>query len=194
MHSILKPATYADIEALPEHIIGEILFDRLVTSRRGGVRHCLASSAMTCIIGAPFFLGKDGPGDWIILNKPEIHLGPHVIVPDVAGWKRENYTEGWDGPWFETAPDWVCEVETAANRSIQAGPKRRIYTSHGVNFIWYVDPEFKIVEVFERQGPFWLLRNTFTGHEPISAPPFDAITFSLGHLWPFDPPTDNTNS
>ena len=34
-------------------------------------------------------MGSDGPGGWWILDEPEIHLSTNVVVPDLAGWRRE---------------------------------------------------------------------------------------------------------
>ena len=184
-----RPATYADIEALPENMVGEILFGSLVTHPRPASPRIMAASAMGYLLGPPFHLGSGGgPGGWIILVEPELHLGPHVVVPDMAGWKRERFTERTDGPWFEVVPDWICEVQSPSTRAIDLGPKRRIYATYGVGYLWYVDPISKSLEVFQRQNESWLLTHTFIDHEDVSAPPFDAISFPLGQLWPFDPP------
>jgi hypothetical protein len=41
-------------------------------------------------IGGPFDKRSGGgPGAWWILDEPELHLGEHVLVPDLAGWRRE---------------------------------------------------------------------------------------------------------
>jgi len=61
-------------------------------------------------LSGPFHRGRGGPGGWIILNKPELHLGEDVLVPDLAGWRRERMSELPEGAAFELAPDWVCEV------------------------------------------------------------------------------------
>jgi len=41
-------------------------------------------------VRSPFGKGRGGPGGWIILIEPELHLGRDVIAPDVAGWRRER--------------------------------------------------------------------------------------------------------
>ena len=186
-----RPATYADIEALPPHVTGEILFGSLVTHPRPARRHIIAGSNLGMIVGPSFSLGTNGPGGWAILDEPELHLGPHVVVPDMAGWRRERFTEREEGPWFEVVPDWICEVQSPSTRSMDLGPKRRIYATNGVGHLWYVDPVAKSLEVFQHQNESWLLTHTFIGSEDVCAPPFDAITFSLGLLWPFDPPQDS---
>ena len=104
-----KPATYADIEALPPHVTGEILYGSLVTQPRPASPHIVAASTMGYLLGPPFHFGSGGPGGWIILSEPEIHLGPHVVVPDIAGWKRERFTDLSGVAFYSVAPDWVCE-------------------------------------------------------------------------------------
>ena len=192
-HPHSKSATYADIEALPPNVVGEILFGSLVTHPRPARRHVVAASHLGMTLGPPFSLGTGGPGGWIILVEPELHLGPHVVVPDIAGWRRERFTEREEGSWFEVVPDWICEIQSPSTRPHDLGPKRRIYATYGVSHLWYVDPSAKSLEVFQLQGESWLLTHTFIGSEDVSAPPFDALTFSLGQLWPFDPPPADSN-
>jgi hypothetical protein len=81
------------LQALPETLIGEIIFGELVTQPRPAVRHAQAASATGEALGPPFNRGRNGPGGWIILFEPEITFGPHVLVPDLAGWRRENLGE-----------------------------------------------------------------------------------------------------
>ncbi len=48
-------------------------------------------SPATC--GGPFHREPDGPGQpggWWILFEPELRLGPDLVVPDVAGWRRQK--------------------------------------------------------------------------------------------------------
>jgi Putative restriction endonuclease len=188
--SLLKPkaATYADIEALPPNMVGEILFGALVTHPRPAPRHAAAMSHLGGVLTRPFGFGDGGPGGWIILVEPELHLGPHVVVPDIAGWRKERLAGRKDLAWFEEEPDWACEVLSPSTRVYDVGSKRGIYGTYGVGHLWYIDPSILSLEVFQRQETDWLLTHTFIGHEDVCAPPFDVITFSLGLLWPFDPP------
>ncbi len=188
--SAKRQATYADIEALPEHLVGEILSGSLVTHPRPTRRHGAAGSALRIALGAPFQFGTGGPGGWVFVAEPELHLGPHVAVPDIAAWRRERVTEAADKAYFEVAPDWICEILSPSTEKYDKGDKRRIYALYGVDHLWHLDPRARVLEVFRRQGINWLLTHTFVDTEDVSAPPFDAITFSLGLLWPFDPPAD----
>jgi hypothetical protein len=187
----VKEATYADIEALPEHITGEIIFGVLETQPRPAERHVAAVGGMTGVLTPPFGFGSGGPGGWIILPEPELHLGPHVLVPDLAGWRRERLLNRKDRGWFDEVPDWVCEVLSPSTRTRDLGDKRRIYGTYEVGFLWIIDPAGFTLEVFIRQDQDWLLKHTFTRDEMVCAPPFEAITFSLGLLWPFDTPSSS---
>jgi hypothetical protein len=187
-----KPATFADIEALPPNVVGEILFGSLETHPRPAPRHSAAASSIGAVLAPPFGFGAGGPGGWVILDEPELHLGPHIVVPDLAGWRKERLANREDLAWFEETPDWICEVLSPSTRANDLGPKRKIYAEHGVGHLWYIDPFAQSLEIFQRVDTQWLLTQTFIGQDKVSAQPFDAITFDLGLLWPFDPPKTET--
>jgi hypothetical protein len=185
-----KPATYADLEAVPPHLVAEILFGGLVTHPRPTRRHGGAAGALHALVTGAHQFGTGGPGGWVFVMEPELHLGPHVVVPDIAGWRRERVTEPADKANFEVAPDCVGEAISPRTEKHDKSPKRRIYATHDVEHLWHVDPRDRSLEVFARQGRNWLLTHTFFDDENGCAAPFEALSFSLGLLWPFDPPTD----
>jgi Uma2 family endonuclease len=183
------PATYADIEALPPNMVGEILFGSLVTHPRPTPRHGAAALSVGGLLNSPFQFGNGGPGGWIFVIEPELHLGPHVVVPDIAGWRVERTAGIAEKAWIETPPDWLCEVLSPSTEKYDRHDKQRIYGTYDVGHIWHVNPTTKLLEVYERQDRGWLLTHTFQDNDEVSAPPFEAITFSLGLLWPFDQPS-----
>ncbi len=83
----IKPATYNDILALPEHVVGEIIRGVLRTHPRPAPKHARAYSSLGGELHGPFDHDRNGPGGWWILDEPELHLGADVVVPDLAGWK-----------------------------------------------------------------------------------------------------------
>src|SRR5688500_16879955 len=85
-----RPATYADLEALPDNVIGQIVDVELHASPRPGVPHLLTSSTVGMDLGNPFQRGRGGPGGWWIIDEPELHFGQDVVVPDVAGWRVDR--------------------------------------------------------------------------------------------------------
>jgi Uma2 family endonuclease len=178
-----KPATYADIEALPAHVIGEIAFGVLHAHPRPAPRHARATTRLASELDGPFDRGRGGPGGWIVLAKPELHLSPHVIVPDIGGWKRERLPRLPDTAFIETTPDWVCEVLSPSTQRFDRTDKLTIYAAFGAGHCWYVDPVARTLEVLARQGDKWLIVNTFKDVDALTAPPFEAHTFALELLW-----------
>jgi len=184
--SVKRPATYADLEAVPENLVAEILFGELVTHPRPTRRHGGASIALGALLGTAYQFGVGGPGGWIFVDEPELHLGPHVVVPDIAGWRRERVTEPADKAWFEVAPDWICEVLSPRTEKRDKGEKRRIYAEYSVGHLWYVDPRARSLEMFARQDKGWLLTGSYFDEEEVRGAPFAGLAFALGLLWPFD--------
>src|SRR5689334_13030534 len=88
-----SPATYRDIEALPSNMVGEIIRGVLYANPRPALPHAAAASALGEELGPPFKRGKGGPGGWVILDEPEIHLREDVVVPDLGGWRRDRMPE-----------------------------------------------------------------------------------------------------
>ena len=181
-----RPATYADLEALPSNVTGEIVFGVLYAMPRPAPRHGLAANRLSGVITNPFDLGEGGPGGWIFLVEPELHLGPHVVVPDLAGWKRERLTPFPEAAYIETPPDWLCEVLSPSTAKLDRTDKLTVYAEFGVGHCWYVDPLARTLEVFALTGGKWQLAAAFKDNDVVVAPPFQVHGFALGLLWPPD--------
>ena len=178
-----KRATYADIEALPPHVVGEIAFGVLHSHPRPTPRHGRATHRLSYEITGPFDYGRNGPGGWTFIIEPELHLGEHVVVPDIAGWRREKLPVLPETAYFETPPDWLCEVLSPSTHRFDRTDKLSIYAAFGVGHCWYVDPVARTMEVLALQGDKWLIAATFKDADLITAPPFEAHTFALDVLW-----------
>lgn len=180
----LRTATYEDLIALPAHVVGEIVYGVLHASPRPAPRHARASTAIGEELGPPYNRGRGGPGGWIILDEPELHLGKHVLVPDLAGWRRERMPElPVDKAYFDLAPDWLCEVLSPSTAALDRGDKRRVYGEEGVKFLWFVDPDAQVLEVFELDGASYRLVEVYSGEQRVRAVPFEAVEMELGALW-----------
>jgi len=192
--AVKRHATYADLLAVPPHLVAEILASELVTHRRPAPRHGSAASELGVELGAAFGRGRGGPGGWVFLDEPELHLGSHVAVPDIAGWRRERMQQWPETAYIELAPDWLCEVLSPSTVAYDRGIKRRIYAEAGVRHIWLLDPVTKQLEAFRLEGRNWLLLGTVSAGETVSLEPFDAISFPLDDLFPLDeaPPAPTT--
>lgn len=185
---VKKPATYADLEALPEHQVGELLDGELYASPRPRVRHALTASMLTTQLGTSFARGLGGPGGWWLLVEPELHLGSDVLVPDLAGWRRERVPRLPDVVGVTLVPDWVCEVLSPTTARLDRARKLPRYARAGVEHAWVVDPLNRSLEAYRRDGERWQLTAVHGGNEDARVEPFDAVALQLAELW--QPPDD----
>ena len=146
--------------------------------------HARASSSLGVKLGGPFDHDAGGPGGWWIIDEPELHLGEDILVPDLAGWRRERMPAFPVGPYCTLAPDWVCEVLSPSTRKLDLHGKRPVYAREEVAHLWLVDPTDRTLEALELREGEWVLSATAKDDAPVRIRPFEAVTFSLGDLWP----------
>ena len=180
---VTKPATYEDILALPEHVVGEIVDDELFVSPRPASPHALASSALGEELGPPFKRGRGGPGGWIILDEPELHLRRDILVPDLAGWRRDRMPEVPNVAFFTLAPDWACEVPSPSTARLDRGKKLAVYARERVANLWFIDPLARTLEILRLDGDTFRIIQVAEGDGKVRAEPFDAIELDLSILW-----------
>ena len=176
-------ATYQDVLDASDHLVAELIGGTLYTHPRPGPRHATAGAGLLGRLRPAFDRGDDGPGGWRILYEPELHLDDEVLVPDLAGWRRERLPELPDTAYFTLAPDWVCEVLSPSTRKLDLVHKRPIYASAGVAHLWLIDPVERILEAFKLHDEKWQLIATVEDDDPVRIAPFEAVTFSLAELW-----------
>jgi hypothetical protein len=180
-----KPsATYADVLALPKHVIGEILFGVLHVNPRPAPPHAVAASALGEELGPPFKRGKGGPGGWVLLDEPELHLGEDIVVPDMGGWRRERMPEvPFDKAYFDLSPDWACEVLSPSTEAFDRDEKLRIYARESVRHVWFLDPLVRTLEILRLDGGTYRIVAVHRDDARLRAEPFDAIELDLAALW-----------
>jgi Uma2 family endonuclease len=179
-----KRATYEDVVNAPDHMVAEIIDGDLLLFPRPARPHAVAASALGEELGPPFKRGRGGPGGWIILDEPEFHFGEDILVPDLAGWRRERMPViTTEVPYFSLSPDWLCEVLSPSTAAVDRVRKLPIYARENVTHVWLVDPSLRTLEVLRRQDQAWLVVATFQGDAKIRVEPFDAIELELGILW-----------
>jgi Uma2 family endonuclease len=179
----LKPATYAELEALPEHLIGEIIGGTLYASRFPPLHGALAYSRLLYHLIRHVERTEEGPGGWLFLQRVELHLGGDVLVPDISGWRRERLPQVPDVPAMTLAPDWVCEVLSPLSCELDRHIKPRAYARERISYMWLVDPDARRLEVLRREGPGYLPSATYTDRAVIHAEPFELPALELGELW-----------
>ncbi len=178
-----RHASYEDLLAVPDHLVAEIVNGELITSPRPSIPHAGATSALGGHLSGPFQFGWGGPGGWWILFAPELRLDEHVLVPDLAGWRRKRLPRLPDAPAMELPPDWLCEVISPSTGRLDRVRKLPIYALAGVQHLWLVDPSQRTLEVYRLEGERWLLVSTHGDDEVVRAEPFDTIQIDLVLLW-----------
>jgi len=167
-----RPATYEDVLAAPDHVVAEIVDGELYTSPRPAPRHADASSGLGGALRGPFDRGRGGPGGWRILAEPELHLGADIVVPDLAGWRRERLPTLPEAAFFTLAPDWICEVLSSSTAALDRAKKLGIYAREGVGYAWLVDPIPQTVETLRLESGRWIIVSTHAGQSVMHAEPF----------------------
>ena len=178
-----KGATYADVYDVPDNFVAEMFDGDLYASPRPAAPHARAASVLGVVIGDAFDLARSGPGGWLILDEPELHFGNDVLVPDLAGWRRERMAEVPNDAYFTLAPDWVCEVLSPSTEALDRGKKLRVYACESVPHVWLVDPLRQALEVLVLESGKWSLLASHEGRVRVRAAPFDALELELGALW-----------
>jgi Uma2 family endonuclease len=190
MVAIMDPArrraTYEDLLKVPDILIAEIIDGELITSPRPASPHARAASIIGRVLD-PFDQRPGGsggpPGGWWILFEPELHLGADILVPDLAGWRRERMPILANVPYFELAPDWVCEVVSPTTGRIGRVRKMPIYAREKVGRVWLVDPLMRTLEVYRLEGQRWILLSTHGDTEIVRTEPFEAIELDMSRWW-----------
>ncbi len=178
-----KRATYQDLLDVPSHLVAELIRGVLHALPRPRMVHSRAASRLGVVIGGPFDMGQGGPGGWLIIDEPELHLGEDVLVPDLAGWRRSRMPQLPDTASTDVAPNWVCEVLSPSTAVVDRTQKMPIYAEHGVAHVWLIDPSLTTLEVFRLDGSTYRLVRTWSADERVRAEPFDEVELELRTLW-----------
>jgi Uma2 family endonuclease len=115
--------------------------------------------------------------------EPELHLGEDVLVPDLAGWRRERMPALPKESFFSMAPDWTCEVLSLSTSRIDRTRKLPLYARAGVSHLWLVDPSAETLESYALEGGRWVVLAIHGGDEVVRVKPFDAVEVKLGRVW-----------
>ncbi len=178
-----KEATYDDLYTVPENMVGEIIDGELYAMPRPSPRHSKASSVLGIEIGSPYQIGRGGPGGWLILDEVELQLGKNILVPDLAGWKKERLPELPETNYIAVPPDWICEILSPSTARLDKTKKMPIYAQYSVPFFWLVDPVHKTLDVLRLENKKWTIINSYTENDKVRAEPFQEIEIELANLW-----------
>ena len=177
-------ATYDDLLALPDHVIGELIEGELLASPRPAPPHQLVANELSRDLTTRFGRGGEGgPGGWWIFYEVELHLGKNVLVPDLAGWRKERMPSVPKTPAIELVPDWVCEIISPSSVRIDRAKKPSVYARAQVPWFWVIDPLARTLEVFQLRDGLYSLSATHTENERVRAEPFAVVELDMSFWW-----------
>ena len=178
-----RNATYADIDALPEGKVGQLIDGDLYICGRPRIRHSVAITSLLLELGRG--IADRSTKGWIILLEVEIWFGKNrknLLVPDLAGWRRERMPQIPDVQTLDLAPDWTCEGLSPSTARLDKGRKRDVYAKHRVGHLWYADPKLQTLEVFTLDGASYRATQTGGGNQRGVFAPF-THEIDLAKLW-----------
>jgi Putative restriction endonuclease len=120
------------------------------------------------------------------MTEPELYLGAPVVVPDLAGWRRERMPHLPETAYIEAPLDWVCEGLSPSTKTVDRGPMRRTYATCAITDMRLLDLVACRLEAHVLRNGQWTLHETFDGADEVKSPPFDAVPFPISALWPLD--------
>ncbi len=183
-----RPATEADLLALPDEGHGYELLDGEIVEKQAGFDHGLAHMRIRDAF-APYDRrpgGGDRPGGWWFLAEQLVRFeSGQTLRPDVAGWLRERLPRPPKDAQavVEVRPDWVAEIISPTNAGNNLLKKRRVYHRHGVPHYWIVDPRDESLTVLRWTSEGYLEVLVAGRDERVRAEPFVAVEWLVGVLF-----------
>jgi Uma2 family endonuclease len=190
-----RPATEADLLALPEDGRGHELLDGEIVEKEAGFRHGRAQIRLGQRL-EPYDRrsgGGAGPGGWWFIAEQLVRFDAgQTLRPDLTGWQRERLPEPPAGE--ETVvsvrPDWICEIISATHASNDLVKKKRIYHKHAIPHCWIIDPRDATLTVLRWTPERYIEVIAALRGERVRPEPFEAVEFLVGVLFGDDDDDD----
>lgn len=179
-----RHATYDDILDLPENLVGEILGGQLNTHPRPAPRRARAYSALGYSLGARSTAESPAPAAGGSSTSRRSIWAATSSSPTSPAGVASACRRCPIRPGSTSLPIGSARSSRRPQPAPIAPSRLPIYAREGVPHLWLVDPDSRTLEVYRLQDDgHWLLLATLKDDDPVSQPPFDAITFPLATLW-----------
>ncbi len=179
------PHTVTDWLAQPVEARVELIDGELVEKAAPTFEHGRAQGHTAGALGGPFDRrvgGPGGPGGWWIATEVDVLLDGRGYRPDLAGWRRAHQPDPPRERPVTICPDWICEIVSESNRTIDTVTKLRRYHQAGVPHCWILDTAERTLTVHRHTPDGYLVALRAEAHERVRAEPFDAIELTVGAL------------
>jgi Uma2 family endonuclease len=174
---------YAEIQALPEGMTGEILEPGVLrTMSRPGRAHRWAAQRCFARLDG-FDVRNSGVGWWIEFEAEIKFLRDRLAVPDIAGWRVERVPELPEENPITIVPDFCCEILSPTTARDDRSVKLPLYARAGVAWVWLIDPALRLIEIFETVNGRPALVDTARDDDAKQLPPFEG-EIAVGPWWP----------
>ncbi len=150
-------------------------------------RHSKVQGALRRDVGGPFDDddGAGGPGGWWVLLEIDARSSPHDVVrPDLAGGRRERLASPWELRPIDVVPDWICVVTSPSHARHDRVTKARLYLEAGVDALWLVDPDIRVLEALLRDDTRRVEAGRYSDGDVVRIPPFEAVALEVGRVFP----------
>ena len=176
-----RRARYRDVVGAPEWFVAEIIDGELYLMPRPAFPHARGITSLSALLQFPFDFGIDGPGGWVFIMEPEIHLGRNVVVPDIAAWRRDRMPD-LTAKFTTLAPAWLCEGLSKSTTKHDRTRKLPLYAKSGVEFAWLISATEWTLEVYGLVDRKYELVQMFRDHDVIRAQPFEEVELRIDRI------------
>lgn len=182
-----KKATIEDLRNVPENMSGEIIGGELIISEEPAWKHHIAAAVLDMF--SPLQSAERYAREkWVFLLKPRLELGDNILVPDLAGWKKERFPEKPDMDLISAVPDWICEILSDGTAALIKTMKMPVYAKSGLPYLWLLDPRRRTpgVESFyelDFESGRWIWKGGQFEEDVVKAAPFQEMELEFGALF-----------
>jgi Uma2 family endonuclease len=178
--------TVSDYMALEDDQRYEVYAGDLVMVPSPNIFHQRALTRLSMFVGAYVVeheLGEcfDAPFDVVLAEDT-------IVQPDFTYVRGDRLAELYDGHCITGAPDLVIEVLSTSTESRDRHRKRQLYAQAGVEWLLFVEPKGRVVEVMQlNDSKQYVTVNTAADDDEMHVGLFPELTIDLSKVW-FVPP------
>ena len=181
-----KKATSENLRDVSGNMTGEIIDGELIVTSEPSWKRHLTATLVDEILAPCSSKEGSNQGGWTFLSKPKLQLGDNVLVPDLAGWKKEKFPSE-ETDLISVVPDWVSEILSDETIRLDKVKKMPIYAQHGVAYLWLIDPQYKSLGLLRTyklasESGRWIWLDGYFDEDKPRAEPFQEIELDLGLL------------